>query len=142
MRYIVGLMALGLLTASGLAQEDAVQKEMKRLQGTWAVESAVKDGKDFDRIKEDRLVIAGDRITVKSKDKDHGGTYKLDLSKKPAAIDFMPEDANEKTVQAIYELKGDTLKLCFAEPDTERPTEFKAEEGSRRILVILKRVKS
>src|SRR5262249_59270775 len=130
-----------LLAGAGLAQDDALKKEMKRLEGTWTIESAVRDGQDFDRIKEHRLVFKEDRITIKSTDKDQGGTYKLELSKKPAANDFIPEDTNEKTIQGIYGLKGDTLKLCMARPGAERPPEFTTAEGSNRILVVLKRAK-
>ncbi|MCI0457853.1 MAG: TIGR03067 domain-containing protein [Gemmataceae bacterium] len=141
MRYVVGLVAVGLLAGSGLTQDEATKKEMKLLEGTWTVESAQRDGKDYDRIKGDQLIFEGDRLTLKMKDRDQKITYKLDVSKKPRAIDITPE-GKDKTIPAIYELKGDTLKLCFAEPDTERPTEFKSDEGSRRVLVILKRAKS
>jgi hypothetical protein len=41
---------------------------------------------------------------------------------------------------AIYELDGDTLRICFAMPDRPvRPTEFSAGKGSVRALSVFKR---
>jgi uncharacterized protein (TIGR03067 family) len=42
----------------------------------------------------------------------------------------------------IYELDGDTLRLCFALPDRPvRPSEFSASKGSVRALTEFKRGK-
>ena len=42
----------------------------------------------------------------------------------------------------IYELDGDTLRICFALPDRpERPTDFSAARGTVRALAEFKRVK-
>ena len=40
----------------------------------------------------------------------------------------------------IYELEGDTFKVCFAAPGkADRPTEFKSAAGSGHRLLVLKR---
>ena len=52
-------------------------------------------------------------------------------SKKPKTIDYDVIDGPTKGKKqlGIYELEGDTVKFCFAKPDSERPTDFKPGEG-------------
>ena len=41
----------------------------------------------------------------------------------------------------IYELDGDTLKVCYAIDGGKRPAEFKAKPGSKHVLIVFKRLK-
>ena len=41
----------------------------------------------------------------------------------------------------IYEIEGDTQKVCFAPPEKERPTKFESESGSGLMLITSKRAK-
>jgi len=67
------------------------------------------------------------------------GAYKLDPAAKVKAIDMT--EANGRVSPGIYELDGDTLKICIAEgADAVRPTEMKPG-GMRGAVVTLKRVK-
>jgi uncharacterized protein (TIGR03067 family) len=50
-------------------------------------------------------------------------------------------DGNERSVKGIYELEGDTLKLCTRDPGQDRPKEFTAKEGSGNTLTVYKRKK-
>lgn len=43
------------------------------------------------------------------------------------------------TTLGIYELRGDTLVLCYSIPGEPRPTEFASKAGTRLQLVTLKR---
>jgi hypothetical protein len=52
------------------------------------------------------------------------------------------EGANQgKTYPAIYELKGDTLRICDDLSGAKRPSEFKTVEGTRLYLVTYDRKK-
>ena len=71
------------------------------------------------------------------------GDLRLDPSKKPREMDFVHLEGllRDKTWQAIYELDGGTLKICYAEADSgkERPKEFKTQPDSALLLIVLKR---
>ena len=46
-----------------------------------------------------------------------------------------------KTFPAIYEIKGDTLRICYDLSGVKRPTEFKSVPGTRLYLVTYSRIK-
>ena len=46
-----------------------------------------------------------------------------------------------KVTRAIYELSGDTLRVCYAFDGGERPMELATREGSPWVLVTYKREK-
>jgi uncharacterized protein (TIGR03067 family) len=46
-----------------------------------------------------------------------------------------------KTFPAIYEVKGDTLRVCYDLDGKERPREFKTEKGKKYFLVTYERDK-
>ena len=131
-------MALGfLVVASAYAQD----KKDDKLDGKWLVVSVERDGKADDALKGGVRVIAGDKYTLSDKNgKATPGTFKIDASKKPKTIDMMPAEGQYKgkTLLGIYEVDGQSLKICFAEPGKDRPTEF-ASKGA--VLAIHKREK-
>ena len=81
-----------------------------------------------------------DKYTLTPKEGEAiSGTLKaIDSSQKPKHIDL---DVNNQTLKGIYELEGDTLKLCYNLISRERPTEFASKPDSGLVLVIHKRVK-
>lgn len=116
-------------------------KDTANLQGTWVVVAASSNGKPQDEIKGDKLVFAENTITVKTKNKDERGTFKLDPAKKPAEIDIT-EEGKDKPMPGIYLLEGDTLKLCIVpNAGMKRPTEFTSKEGAAQMVIELKREK-
>ena len=135
------------MASPSLCGDDA-KKDSEGLQGTWEVVEFTADGKSFPEEfrREIRITFKGDKMLIL----ERGGTgkreysFKLDPSKKPKAIDVTPLDGpfKDKTAPAIYELKGDELKLCMPNQETkDRPTEFKAAKGSKLGLFVLKRSK-
>ena len=65
------------------------------------------------------------------------GTYTLDSATKPKSITITGTEGpnHGKTFPAIYELKGDTLRICYDLAGAKRPTEFKSVAGTRLYLV-------
>jgi len=39
---------------------------------------------------------------------------------------------------AIHEIKGDTLRMCWSHEEGKVPSDFTAERGSRRTLLVMK----
>jgi uncharacterized protein (TIGR03067 family) len=140
---VLVVMVSGLLL--GADGQDRAKADKEKLQGRWMVTSGVMDGMKIpeDQIKGE-LVFKGNTYTYTAGDSEAGaGTFKLDPSKKPKFMDSVPSEGPVKgqTIEEIYELHGDNLKICLALPGNNRPTEFKAPEGSGRWLFTYKRAK-
>lgn len=126
--------------------KSAIEKEPKKFQGTWTIESSVTGGQEVPReqLKEFLVIFEGDKHTLKFGDKVFQvGTQKIDPSKSPKTIDVtMTEGPSKGTVMlGIYEIDGDTLKVCFDPEGKKRPTEFKSAAGSQNFVNVHKRVK-
>jgi uncharacterized protein (TIGR03067 family) len=143
------LCTLGLSASGGTgarADDKAdVEKELKTFQGTWTFESVEAGGKKLpaDQFKGMTVTFEGDKYSVKKGDKVvEAATQKLDPSKSPKTLDAKVTDGPNKgaVILGIYEISGDTLKVCFDPEGKKRPTEFKGESGSQT-LVVHKRVK-
>jgi uncharacterized protein (TIGR03067 family) len=108
------------------------QKGLEQLKGSWEV---TKSEPEFSP---KRLVFDGNKLTIVFGEEEKKETkIRIDVSAKPAQIDIDPDKENSL---GIYEVSGDTLRICFATTKGgKRPTEFKASEGV--ILVTLKREK-
>jgi uncharacterized protein (TIGR03067 family) len=94
-------------------------------------------------LKEIVVKIAGNRYEVKTKEKTDVGTLKLDETQKPKAMDATNTEGTDvgKVTKAIYELSGDTMRVCYVLDGGERPTEFATKEGSPLLLLTYKREK-
>jgi uncharacterized protein (TIGR03067 family) len=74
------------------------------------------------------MVTAGPQVFVKAR-------FVLDTSKTPHAIDYINLPAAPhagKTQAGIYEITGNTLKICMAAPGKPRPSEFASTSGDGR----------
>jgi uncharacterized protein (TIGR03067 family) len=115
------------------------------LEGVWLPRTAELGGKAFpDEVRKAiRLEIKGDQYTVMVGAQADRGTCKLDPSTNPKALEITgTEGPNKgKTIPAIYERKGDTLRICYDLSGKGRPTEFKSTEGSQLFLVEYQREK-
>ena len=139
--FAIALLTISTLTFARVAWAD----DLKAMEGTWKVESAEAGGKKLDSedLKEIEVKITGERYTVRIKDKLDAGTLKLDETKTPKAMDATDTEGDDvgKVVKAIYELSGDTLKVCYTLDGGERPTEMATKEGSPVLMFIYKREK-
>jgi|SRR5579884_877257 len=141
------LQLLGLVVVSLLLAADDTKKAdeaAKKIEGDWQGVSLEQDGNKNDDAENFTVKIKDGKYEAKMGDETSGkGKLKLDPSKKPHAIDIMVEEgaASGQTQLGIYEVKDDMLKVCFAQPDKPRPTEFSAKEGSGNTLIVLKRRK-
>ena len=128
-----------------LFSQTARADDLKDMTGTWKVEAAEAGGKKIESedLKEIVVKITGDRYEVNVKDKLDAGTLKLDETQKPKTMDATDTEGLDagKVVKAIYELSGDTLRVCYAMEGGDRPTEFATKEGSPLLMLTYKREK-
>jgi len=122
-----------------------VEKELKKFQGTWTFESVEAGGKQLpaSAFKGMTVTFEGHKYTVKQGDEViQVATQKLDPSESPKILDVTVTEGLNKgaVILGIYEISGDTLKVCFDPEGKRRPTEFKSGSGSQT-LVVHKRVK-
>lgn len=142
LRKLFVAFALGFSFAPAARGADA---EDDTLQGTWLPSSAEIGGQMFpDEVRKTiTLVIKGDKYTVTVGKEVDQGTVKLMPAAKPKALDITGAKGPNKgkTILAIYERKGDTLRVCYDLSGKKRPTAFKTEEGKPLFLVEYKRQK-
>ena len=131
----------GLVNGAG----DAGKEDLKRLQGKWSVVERIVDGKKA--VIESTWTISENEISY-GPDIGVWAVFKLDTTTKPTNIDINPVSKVDpknagKTIKGIYEIDGDTFKICgpIKAGAKERPTAFESKEGSGVTLIVLKRVK-
>lgn len=130
---LIMAVAAAVLVAADEPKGDAAKKEMDKFQGTWTLESLEANGQPVpeEQIKGIKLVVEGNKRTLKKGDEVVGeSTYKLDPTKKPKQIEITQTKGQleGRTVKGIYEIDGDTQKVCLA-LEGDPPTEFAGKEG-------------
>jgi RNA polymerase sigma factor (sigma-70 family) len=137
--------ALGAPDPLAAPNEEAKMKaELKKLQGTWnmvalEIENAKMAANAF---KGSKIVVKDDTFTTISMGANYKGTLKIDITSTPKTIDMMFTEGPEKgnTSLGIYELDGDTWKICLTLGGNKaRPKEFVTKPGSSHALETLKR---
>jgi uncharacterized protein (TIGR03067 family) len=148
---VAALLVAGFVSpdSRGDAPESTFSNELKAMAGTWTPIFLENNG--FKASKQDLQGIqwlrnADGTWTMQRDNKTvvWWAVKTIDATKKPKTIDIEITAGEYKGVvyQGIYELDGDTLRICFALPDrTGRPTEFSAHQGSICALSVFKRQK-
>jgi uncharacterized protein (TIGR03067 family) len=128
--------------------EEKARQELERLQGTWEA-VAVERGQqplDSDHVRDLNLtlVVRGDRWTLQTQGVvEQAGRVSVDPTRTPRALDFWVQEglAADKTIPGIYELRGDSLEICYGDLDQERPAEFKTRPNTTQAKILYQRVK-
>jgi uncharacterized protein (TIGR03067 family) len=135
------LLAAAVLVAAPAAK-DPPKKDEPALVGEWAVEGAVDNGKPDHPPPGTTWTFTADRKSVLAIRGvvEFETTYEADPKQTPPAVDVAEGPAGKK-VRGIYKVEKDTLTLCLAEGDRDRPTAFDSPKGAKVLLVTLTRVK-
>lgn len=139
--------------------EKAAKADLKWLQGTWALTSAHRHGKDATAamakdykitFREDLWIVAFEGRTPFD---EKSFRIQLDPGKSPKEFDvtcppLITSNAAPPTgaikLPGIYRIEGDTLKLCWdvGRATGRRPIRFETEPGTEHLSLVLKRVKN
>ena len=132
------------LFVAAFAQADTAADDWKKLAGAWKVDAAVLNGEDQTAtFKETVLTIQEGKYKVDFAGMSDAGTLKIDPAKKPKLMTVTGTDGPSKgmTLPAIYEVDGDTLKVCYTLEGKDPPTEFKSTAENKTLVVTYKRGK-
>jgi len=119
--------------------------DAKAVQGNWKPVKAGLGGQPMDEavLKSFSPKLDNGKYEVFVGEEPDRGTYTLDSTSKPKSMRITGTDGpnHGKTFPAIYELKGDTLRICYDLSGVKRPTEFKSVAGTKLYLVTYNRKK-
>jgi uncharacterized protein (TIGR03067 family) len=132
--------------ALGLLAADEAKDDREAIQGTWKVVATEDSGRETppEALKNLKIkwVITKDKITYQVGKMTTAWSYTLDPAKKPKWIDLTESG---RPMLGVYELDGDTLKVCYPEAvryKGRRSTALESKPDSvNDVLVVLKREK-
>lgn len=128
-------------------------EDFKRLTGAWQIVAITVDGRHVPDAKGYTIEFKDGKLTMMDGDVRREFLCKLDPAKSPKRMDLTPsgdafksddrfKDKGEPLL-AVYELKGDQLRICQpVEKTTHRPSEFRSAKGSKLALMVLERADS
>ena len=136
----IGLRAVGPLVAFFALLQGATQANDPQLQGTWVMVSMEHQGKVSDGAKGSTITIAGNKMnwTWVAGNERRDSVIKVDATKTPKHFDQIEKfEDKEETVLGIYQIDGDTLRICIPLPDKDgsfakaaRPTAMDSKAGT------------
>jgi uncharacterized protein (TIGR03067 family) len=137
---------LALTAALFLTADDPARSDLDKLQGTWQLVAMEAEGQEVpaEHFHGWNAVYEGNRLTLRAGEMvRRRGLVTLGPSRNPKAMNTWDQDGpyEDETVPGIYELDGDTLKVCFARPGAERPKEFTTKQGTGFLFCVYKRRK-
>jgi uncharacterized protein (TIGR03067 family) len=135
------------MARGGFARNSVAQKEIDRLQGTWALVRAERDGKEVPAGQSDirTLTVRQNQFTIEGLGEPLAGTFNVQPSRRPMGIDLFhtagPQQGEEQ--QGIYRLAGDRLTICLAPvlaAGDDLPNDF-ATAGTKWVLYVFERAR-
>ncbi|HWF20455.1 MAG TPA: TIGR03067 domain-containing protein [Verrucomicrobiae bacterium] len=142
-KYLVCFCLIIAAAFSALAADPV--DDAKAVQGTWAPAEAILGGKPMSVaiLKTISLKMHSGKYEVLVAGNPDKGTYQIDSASKPTGMTIVGTEGPNRgrKFPAIYEIKGDTLRICYDLSGAKRPAEFKSIPGTRLYLVTYNRKK-
>jgi uncharacterized protein (TIGR03067 family) len=130
-----------LIRGGGSAPSQAEKDELDRFRGFWVVSAAEWAGaKRSLEWQSTAALVAGDQWTFlhpRAGLPTGPTTIRLDPEANPKRIDLV--DGRDSR-RGIYSLDGDSLLVCWEEPEKPRPLDFSSRKGGQRVTLTLKRL--
>jgi uncharacterized protein (TIGR03067 family) len=146
---------LALCSMTFAEQKNALSKEqtLEKLQGDWICIAQELAGKDMSasdvKLMNRRLTVKGTKLVMSRVMKEAFGKYEgrfdVNPTVTPCELDLTGKNPSGAYIEkiGIYELNGDTLRLCWGDPkvNSKRPEKFETAPGAGREYFTFKRDK-
>jgi uncharacterized protein (TIGR03067 family) len=136
------LLLLGCLLAAckaGFVTDSA--DDSRSWQGTWRLVACTYDGAP--QMADMEWIVDGDHYTIRLNGESHEDpyTFKLDGSRKQIDVFHheTPPGTYGGSLKGIYQINGDSLKVCYDLTGQRYPESFDANRGSRQVLYQFRR---
>jgi uncharacterized protein (TIGR03067 family) len=147
-RVICVLITLATPVLMAAADDDAVMKELKALQGTWKAVALEAGGKPLPKqaVPDFTFVIGADGKSMgKMAQSEYAATITVNPKKDPKTIDNLHDSGPQKGKKqyGVYKLEGDRLTVCITAPgraEGDRPNDFTTKDTAN-VMFVFERVK-
>jgi uncharacterized protein (TIGR03067 family) len=124
------------LAGCGTTQAADPAQDAKLWQGTWKMVHCIWNGEP--QPGNVQWIVNGDSYVIRLNQQTHTDPYpfKLDAGQKHIDVDHhdTPKGTWGGKLKGIYEISGDTLKVCYDLTGARYPSSFDAAAGSRQVL--------
>lgn len=129
-----------------LVADDAVQKELKALKGTWKAVALETGGKPLPKeaIPDFTYTVSADgKATGKMGRSEYSATMTVDPAKNPKTMDNLHQSGSSKgkSQYAIYKLEGNKWIVCITAPGADassRPRDFNTSNSANVVFTFEK----
>jgi uncharacterized protein (TIGR03067 family) len=129
MKFVAGLVVVAIASVAWCADT----KKDASINGLWMLTSGVKGGEAMpaDALKKVHLQLRNGTYNAKVGDATDIGTYTVDESKSPKTLTLTGTSGPNKgkTMLAIFELEGTTLKVCYDLSGKAFPEAFESKKA-------------
>ncbi|WP_372364739.1 TIGR03067 domain-containing protein [Candidatus Uabimicrobium sp. HlEnr_7] len=111
-----------------------------KLQGVWKATSIKSSGQNVPKSSYEnlKLIVKADIMLLDDGQNKEESIFQLRTTKKTKQIDFRGgnEHTGKKQVLGVYDLKENTLKMCWRKNDGERPKAFTTDVKDRKVILM------
>jgi uncharacterized protein (TIGR03067 family) len=113
--------------------------DLEKLQGTWRIATLEIDGNAMPAT--GSISIQGDRFTTAAMGAEYSGTIQIDAAKRPKRFDLVFDSGPHTGSRSlgIYQLEGDSWRICLGFAGNPRPISFATAPGSGHAMETLVR---
>jgi uncharacterized protein (TIGR03067 family) len=144
MKKLLYITFITIASFTSFAADDSA--ETKALQGSWIPVKAELGGQPLpgDVLRKITLTLTNQNyeVTITGEQSD-SGTWSIDTSTKPKGMTIVGTKGPNagKTFPCIYDIKGNTFRICYDLSGAKQPTQFKTATGTKLYLVTYNRKK-
>ena len=136
MRRLGLILLLGLLAGCGKTAAQSQADDLRAWQGTWKLVKYIEAGES--QTADMQWVVSGDHYNIRTEGHTGSDPYTITLDAEHKHIDVFHHDTPAGTYggryKGIYDLQGDSLRVCYDLTAQRYPASFDAPPGSRRAV--------